>query len=149
MPGLADLRRERLALLSQIDSRFRAHAARIESWSERMTDLIGAGDVFVAADGDSVTGYVTVQRPPDDATIALIDDIALDAHRYLGGVGRELVRAARANAEQWDCTVVLVRVPRFYPVEQAFWRALGARIDQERRIGISMEDTPEFTWMTL
>jgi hypothetical protein len=61
----------------------------------------------------------------------LITEIALDMHSYNAGMGRSLVQVLRAWFANQGIEHAIAAVPRRYPVEQAFWRALGAteRVD--------------------
>ncbi len=98
--------------------------------------------VFVGDDGDEIRGFV-IGRICDGWGV--IDEIALDAHHYTGGLGRMMVRQLRERFQQHTIERMVVRAPRYYAVEQAFWRALGAEEWKET----TWETAPEDMWMIL
>lgn len=90
--------------------------------------------LWVAQDaGESaLAGYLLVclqDSPPGllPAQVGAVLDFAIDAHTYRGGVGRELARAARDWLREHHVERMMIDVPRGAAVEQAFWRALGAK----------------------
>ncbi len=122
LDAIAHLRTERHELLRQSDARF---APLTDSPSHWLTD--SAARVWVVDMGERVVAYALVyvgrcplgELPPESA--ALIE-MALDAHRYYGGTGSALAKYVRESAP-----TLWVAVPRFHAVEQAFWRAFGAK----------------------
>lgn len=134
---------ERQALLSQANPRFRAPDRTL--WHDALQARLNM--VFVAVDDEQkIVGYIAGRMPRADA--GLIDEMALDAHRYHGGVGRTLVRTMRDTFAEMQVSQVFVNVPRYHAVEQAFWRSLGAR---KPMLADWMNEhiSPEFMWMTL
>ena len=134
---------ERQALLSQANPRFRAPYRA--SWYDAIQVRLDM--VFVAVDDDEqIVGYIAGRMPRADA--GLIDEMALDAHRYHGGVGRTVVRTMRDAFAEMQVSQVFVNVPRYHAVEQAFWRSLGAH--KPTMADWMNEHIPsEFMWMTL
>ncbi len=130
LPQIQGLRDEHGVLLRQSNAR---HALpplnNEEDWLHNPNCGVFVG---VPQPTDSwVAGYIIAwarQSPfgelPENT--GLITELVLDAHRYYGGLGRALVDAGRAWLTEQECQGVAALVPRFRPVEQAFWRALGA-----------------------
>lgn len=93
-----------------------------------------AGVVWVGEVKGRIGGYVSAWQR-DDAEwghVLWIDHMALDAHEAFPGLGRELVNAARAEATGQGCRWLVAEVPRYNPIEQAFWTALGAQRTNRR-----------------
>lgn len=129
IPTLTDLWYER-ALLQQSrllpDARERWASAAC-AWLERpdMALLVAENDAA------QVIGYV-VGRVQDAAPgkdperEGVITEIAVDAHRYTGGAARLLAEAIREWFSVREIGQILILVSLRSPVEQAFWRSLGA-----------------------
>lgn len=144
LPRLADVWQEHMVILGQADPRFAGREQNREQWISKTTCRINARDcmVFVAQVGDDLAGYIAACARADHCGV--VDELALDAHTYHGGLGRGLWSALRIwFAERDGVEQILIHVPRYDVVGQAFWRALGAT---ERT-----DDTcpPEMTWLTL
>jgi ribosomal protein S18 acetylase RimI-like enzyme len=120
---------ERVALLAQSDRRVRPATVQ---WLGRAD-----GCVWVGQAGGEVAGYVSVWWP--DA-VWTIDHMSLDAHAYHPGLARALAAAVRDAARAQGATEILVNVPSYDPVEQAFWRSIGARNAGRR-------GSPGYQWM--
>lgn len=87
--------------------------------------------VLVASDDDRIVGYIVgkLQSRSPESTSGLegvISEMTLDLHQYQGGVGRLLVGALQQWFHKCGVERILVSVPQRSPVEQAFWRGLGA-----------------------
>lgn len=120
---------ERVALLRQGDRRIRPDSVQ---WLDR-TD----GSVWVGEVDSTLAGYVSVWWP---GAVWMIDHMGLDAHTYYPGLARALVNAVREAARAQNMHEILVRVPSYDPVEQAFWRSLGAEHVRHR-------SAPGYQWM--
>lgn len=131
-PAIERLWEERQTILAQMDARFAADGG---------DDLPDDGAFFVA-ERDGVVGFIACTTRED---VGLITDIALDAHAYHGGVARALVDAAARWFTTQPITQIVARVPRYHPVEQAFWRASGAKEWTEAR----WQTSPQYILMTL
>ncbi|HVU14080.1 MAG TPA: GNAT family N-acetyltransferase, partial [Phototrophicaceae bacterium] len=85
---------------------------------------------FAAEREDSVIGYIVGWLQPRPGImpeqIGLINEMAIDAHGYYGGVGRTLVEALRGWFAERGVAQTVVWVPHYDAVAQAFWRSLGA-----------------------
>jgi GNAT superfamily N-acetyltransferase len=87
--------------------------------------------VFVADRTDSLAGYVVgcVQDNPPGlrpARIGIVVEMAVGAHSYQNGLGRQLFNPLRQWFAGQGITAIVAHVPSRQPVEQAFWRAIGA-----------------------
>jgi len=127
LPRLLHLWAERRTILNQSDARFTAPTpADRQAWSAQMHTAITGMDarvlVGVAASGE-VAGFI---RARVQGEVAIIDEIALDAHTYHPGLGRDLVKQLRAALTEDGISTLRVIVPRYHAVEQAFWLALRA-----------------------
>ena len=122
LDAITHLRTERHELLRQSDARFAPLTDNPSTW---LTD--SAARVWVVEVSERIVAYALLygercplgDLPPQSA--ALIE-MALDAHRYYGGTGSALAKYVREAAP-----TLWVAVPRFHAVEQAFWRAFGAK----------------------
>jgi hypothetical protein len=145
LPLLAHLWRERLVILEQCDPRFATHETNQDSWMARMFNRLSERDrlILVGEMSDGLAGYISGHITQGRA--GLIDDMALDAHRYHGGLGRKLYSAMQSWFTEQDTRQVVIQTPRYHAVEQAFWRAIGA-IEWTND---SWETPPELMLMTL
>lgn len=145
--ALMFLRQERLVLLQQSDARL---TAPVESLPEMLADpqcrvLVGERDHQVVG---YTVGYVR-QSPIGvlPAATGLISELTLDAHKYHGGLGRQLYAELRAWLLEQQIQHILVRVPRYHAVEQAFWRSLGAEPAEYFNVMVTI--SPALVWMRL
>jgi len=145
IPTLADLWQERRIILSQVDSRFRLLPDEREIWLVGMQEkLVSATHrIFAVENEANLVGYICGSIQPNE--LGLIEEIALDAHRYHGGLGRQLVRALQEWFKQRDIKQIIVGVPRRMAVEQAFWRSLGAKEWMDN----PWKTFPQMMWMQL
>jgi len=95
------------------------------------------GCVWLGEAEDVVAGYVSVWWPD---SVWTIDHMGLDAHTYYPGLARALVGAVRDAARAEGAVEILVNVPSYDPVEQAFWRSLGA-------VNVGRRGSPGYQWM--
>ena len=113
---------ERIALLFQSDRRIKPASVQ---WLGRADGCVWIGEI----DG-TVGGYVSVWWPN---SVWTIDHMGLDAHAYYPGLARALVATVRDLARDQGSSGILVNVPAYDPVEQAFWRSVGASTAGRRR----------------
>lgn len=163
LPQIERLRQERWVLLCQSDDRFRQQQpGDIRAWLAAPECDIWVGEK--QADGEasalaSIVGYVTAWHTTSPygrlpAEMGLIDELALDAHKYHAGLGRGLVERARHELHARQKTTIIACVPRYHAVEGAFWRALGA-VEWEAESPIlpqsilPLSAPPTSIWMTL
>lgn len=128
IPALVDLWHER-ALLLELPL---APDAR-ERWSAAAHVWLDDHDIaiFVAESDGQLVGYIVGRVQPALPGLipewnGMITEIAIDAHQYHSGVGRLLVGVLRTWFRNRNIEQILVSVPQRSPVEQAFWRGLGA-----------------------
>ncbi len=134
IPRLASLWYENTVLQQQADHRIRMAPDGEARWSSVAASwLADPRMAVIAAEGDKgIIGY-SVGRVEDGPAGLLPErrgvvlDLAIDAHGYHAGVGRELIGALRRWFISQGVEELLVYVTRRHAVEQAFWRALGAK----------------------
>jgi ribosomal protein S18 acetylase RimI-like enzyme len=142
---LAELWQERLVILAQADPRVKAAPDARQRWHSQAAIKVADGDhiILVGVEGVEITGYIAGHITLEGHGV--IEEIALDAHRYHGGLGRELVNALRRVFEQRQARTTLIRVPRRMAVEQAFWRSMGGT----ERTDVSWKTSADMMWMQL
>lgn len=140
---LSRLMDERQHLLAQMDKRFSMTNA--DAIKQKLDSyLIDANNViFVAEEVHHLVGFIVGIVKPDG--IGVIAEMVLDAHFYHGGLGRILVQAIRKYFEENQVNQIFALVPRYHPVEQAFWRALGTQEWKNE----AWKSPPELMWMKL
>lgn len=129
LPAIAHLRAERRALLIQSDRRYHALTpGDLDAWLADPAALVIVGLDAAGAVLAYATAWTLVSPygPLPDG-LGIIDEWALDAHRYHGGLGRALAATVCGRLRARAGSQIAVLVPRYHAVEQAFWRALGAR----------------------
>ncbi len=130
LPALAQLWHEKLIL--QADQHTLPAPDAREQWVEAARvwlDDPRCGIFAAERDGSligCVVGWVQPMIGVTPGQIGLITQIALDAHRYQGGVGRALVEALREWFAAQGAVGTAVCTAHFDAVTQAFWRSLGA-----------------------
>lgn len=158
LPQLQALWQERIVILSQADARF----ARLQPdvWRQQATDTLKADNHgwFVAAEPGAtvLAGFIHGRLVDDDKAgrVGVMLELALDAHAYHGGLARRLWRTLEAWFTEKTVADRRLQVPRYRPVEQAFWRALGAtawnaKQDELKENDATWKIPPEMMWMTL
>ncbi|MDX1995693.1 MAG: GNAT family N-acetyltransferase [bacterium] len=148
LPLMADLWQERRVILSQIDPRFVLSANEREAWlSEAQNALTSpSARLYVAYEGSACIGYI---RGTKQEQAGIVEEMALDAHRYHGGLGRELVRHISAWMKEQGAENLTVSVPRRMAVEQAFWRSLGAQENAQEWTENAWTKTPRHLWIMM
>lgn len=133
LPHLVHIWYEKWTLLSQTDQRVRLASDARERWISGARAWIEAADVQLVSALTNATpiGY-TVGRIVD-APLGLIPDkmgvvmdIALDGHGNYPGAARMLVGALSGWFAARGVEQIVIWAARRQPVEQAFWRSLGA-----------------------
>ena len=135
---------ERINLLTQVDKRFASTSYREDVLGQQVYEYLNNQDtpIFIALVNEGIGGFIVTEICDSDG---VIHEIALDAHQYHGGMGRELVKYSREYFFKQGVKQIIVKVPRFHPVEQAFWLALGAKEWKNQ----AWKNPPEFMWMIL
>jgi len=130
---LAALWHEKMVIQSQTDRRFTLASDAQRRWSEAAATWLTASDhaVFAAEADGRLVGYIIgwVEAAPPGLLperFGVVGELALDAHRYQANTGRLLLASLKTWFAAQQIGQIVVRAPHRYPVEQAFWRALGA-----------------------
>ncbi|MDZ4763241.1 MAG: GNAT family N-acetyltransferase [Chloroflexota bacterium] len=132
LPALVEFWYEKWALLSQSDARIRLAPDARARWLDAARIWISdANSLFCAVTDDARTvgfavGRIDAALMPGLMPTGIITDIALDAHGSHAGAARALVAALRAGFAARGIEQIVVWTARQQPVEQAFWRGLGA-----------------------
>ena len=133
IPGMARLWQEKTVVQQQTDRRYRLAPDAEARWSQAVAAWLDDAHVavFVAERQSELVGYVVVRSqasPPGllPEQVGVVVDMAVGLHSNQNGLGRQLWDAARTWFTAQGLTRVLAQVPRHVPVEQAFWRAMGA-----------------------
>jgi hypothetical protein len=139
LAALCRLWQERQVILNQMDPRIPMPTPELRDQVERRFHdrITQTGTLFVGGPGSEVSGYITGLL---HNAAAVVDDMALDAHRYLPGLGRALWIALRDHFLSSGATRFAIAVPRYDTVAQAFWRSLGAK---------NLLETPEYAQWTI
>ncbi|PJF28362.1 MAG: hypothetical protein CUN53_00560 [Phototrophicales bacterium] len=133
LPHLVHIWYEKWTLLSQADRRIRLASDAKERWINTARAWIVAADTHMAsALTDEIPIGYTVGRVMDAPPglipdkMGVVMDIALYGHRSYPGAARLLIGTLRAWFAAHGVEQIVVWAARRQPVEQAFWRSLGA-----------------------
>lgn len=120
-------------LQQQTDRRYQIAPDGPAQWSAAVLNWLADDQhmMIVAEHDDQIVGYIigAIQASPPGVVpdrVGAILEIAISAHSNQGGLGRHLLEPVRAWFVERGLTRMIAYVPRRQPVEQAFWRALGA-----------------------
>lgn len=131
---LTRLREERITVYLKSDIRLTRNAAESQLWRAGVLDWMKRDDaaIMVADRDGQLIGYVigwVWENPPifELRRMGLVAEMSVDGHCKQGGVGTALFK----NLQDWfrahELRHIEVRIPRQQPIEQAFWRAIGAK----------------------
>ena len=116
-----------------LQSERRAQVER-DIWQAAVLNWIQREDaaVMVAERDDQLIGYIIGwrwQNPPliEPAFYGLVSEMSVDGHCKQGGVGSAMLEALKDWFKAQNLAYFEVRVPVRQPIEQAFWRAVGAK----------------------
>ncbi|HLA44486.1 MAG TPA: GNAT family N-acetyltransferase [Aggregatilineales bacterium] len=105
-----------------------------ETWREAVLNWIQHDDaVVLVADRDGqLIGYIVGwvwHNPPliEPAHYGLVSEMSVDGHCKQGGVGTAMLDHLKTWFRERELGYFEVRVPVRQPIEQAFWRAVGAK----------------------
>lgn len=131
--ALAALWQEKRTLLQQSDRRFRIAADARRQWELSAQNWLcdQRCAIYVAEKETTLHGFIVGWLPAGIPALSpempgLITELVIDAHTYQGGLGRMLLQALREWFHAHGMERMAVFAPHNAPVEQAFWRALGA-----------------------
>ena len=133
IPTMAELWREKMILQQQNDRRFTLAPDGDATWAAAAMEWLEneCYRVYVAQSQNKSVGYIIGRidtAPPGllPEHIGVVADIAVGVHSYQSGLGRLLLEALKDWFKEQGITRALALAPHRQPVEQAFWRALGA-----------------------
>ncbi len=133
LPDMALLWYEKMTIQQQTDRRLKVSLNGQAEWQQATARwmLDSQYALYVAAYDDRVVGYVIgrVQASPPGlvpAQIGVVLEMTVGVHSDQSGLGRRLLEPLRAWFATQGITHFVATVPGRQPVEQAFWRALGA-----------------------
>ncbi len=139
LDAAAELWCERMAMLRESASWIEFAPDAIDRWRLGAANWIEDEDIaFQIADLDGqIVGLAVVAaregRPglfPE--RIGVLLELAVDLHHPHSGLSGRLIEAAKAWLRSKGVSVLDVCAPANYPVEDAFWRAQGARLSARR-----------------
>ena len=126
---------ERMALLRETASGFSLAPDAADRWRQRAKRWINHADVafFIAEADAQVVGLAVVTKRESTPGLSperfgVMLQLAVDLHKPHSGLIGRLIEAAKAWLLSCDIRVLTVNAPAGYPVEDAFWRAQGARL---------------------
>jgi GNAT superfamily N-acetyltransferase len=127
---LLRLRQERMEVYLKAEKRLQTDE---NAWREAVLTWLAhpQAQVKVADRDGQLIGYMVAWlwgNPPTvtPAQVGLVSEMSVDGHCKQGGVGTALFAAMRDWFKGQGLSAIEVRVPHQQPIEQAFWRAMGA-----------------------
>lgn len=126
---------ERIALLQQTDSYFTPLADAMQVWEQHAEIWLNEESIcfFVAEDKERLVGFICVSIVAgpiglQPAQIGRIIDIGVDLHQAHRDLGGQLFERVKIWLKERDISILTVDLPARYPVEEAFWRSIGAKL---------------------
>lgn len=126
---------ERASLLQQSDDFQPLNPERMLDWQRQARSWLRNDRCafFVGEVNEIICGYMVIMISEGPAglgpaVVGKVIDMAVDLHESRPGLSRALVGEARKWLKARDIGFLTVDVPARYPVEEAFWRAQGARL---------------------
>ena len=133
LPAMVALWHEKTVVQQQSDARFHLLPDGDQRWSAAAANWLSdpCCRILVGERTDGIVGYIVgwIQDAPPGLSpekVGVVTDIAVGLHSYQSGLGRMLLDALRVWLAEQEIMALMANVPRRQPVEQAFWRALGA-----------------------
>lgn len=133
--GAALIWNERASLLQQSDDLQPMNPERILDWQRQARSWLTNDKCgfFVGEVNKSISGYMVIMLSEgpaglEPAVVGKVIDMAVDLHESRPGLSGALLDEARNWLKARDVGFLTVDVPARYPVEEAFWRAQGARL---------------------
>jgi hypothetical protein len=133
IPAMAKLWQEKMILQQQFDRRYGLLPDSDARWSAAAARWLDDDccRMVVAVRENCAVGYIIgwIQNSPPGLTpeqIGVVTDMTVGLHSYQGGLGRLMLEPLRGWFMGEGITQIIAQVPSRQPVEQAFWRALGA-----------------------
>lgn len=133
IPVLAKLWLEKIVLVAQSDARFKLSPDAAAHWSTGAIQWLSDTRcmIYTAEQEDNLTGFAIgwIQTAPPGVLperIGVVTELVLDMHQYQQGLARALLTPLREWFNAQGAGAVVALVPHRHPVQQAFWRSLGA-----------------------
>ena len=131
----AQIWNERASLLQQSDDIQPLNPDRILDWQRQAGSWLTNDKCgfFVGEVDMSISGYIVIMIAEGPAglgpaIVGKVVDMAVELHESRPGLSGALLDEARKWLKARDVGYLTVDVPARYPVEEAFWRAQGARL---------------------
>ncbi|GAB1420333.1 hypothetical protein MASR2M15_04250 [Anaerolineales bacterium] len=139
IPLLRGIWYDRMVLIVQNTPMMHIHPHWSEQIEASLADMIMREDrvIFVIENQtEMIKGYISVgieNNLPGLAPgqIGFIDELCLDLHSEQAGLGKPLLTEAQNWLKAQGIALISVRIPAHQAVEQAFWRAIGAKKTHE------------------
>lgn len=126
---------ERASLLQQWDGLQQLNPERIRFWQRQARSWLSNDECafYVGEMHERIYGYIviTIAEGPaglEPAAVGKVIDLAINLHESCPGLSSALLDEARKWLKARDIAFLAVDVPARSPVEEAFWRAQGARL---------------------
>lgn len=126
---------ERASLLQQSDDLQPLNPEGILDWQQQARSWLTNDKCgfFVGELNKRISGYMVIMISEGPAglgpvVVGKVVDMAVDLHESRPGLSGALLDEARKWLKARDIGYLIVDVPARYPVEEAFWRAQGARL---------------------
>ncbi len=133
VPAMAALWHERMTLQQLTDRRLRLLPSGREKWSAAVERWLADDhwQIVVARQQGEVVGYsigLVQDNLPGVAPecVGVVSELVIGVHSAGSGAGQLLLQPLKAWFAQQGIQHIVVQVSPRQPVEQAFWRALGA-----------------------
>ncbi len=133
VPAMAVLWHERMTLQQRSDRRYKIAPNGQALWSTTVREWLVDDQfiIYVAHHESQLVGYIIgcIQASPPGVIpeqVGAVLEIVVGAHTNQSGLGRQLLDPVRRWFRERGLMRMIAYVPRRQPVEQAFWRALGA-----------------------
>jgi len=144
LPSIIALWRERMTIISQSVPHLRSHIPdETDHLAYLHTCLNLPNTAFICGKQQGeIIGYILGTLRDEHC---LIQEMVLDAHAYHRGLAKALVGAIQTRFIATAPMPIMICVPRYYAVEQAFWWGFGARDWKET----TWQTNPLYQWMIL
>lgn len=144
LPSMLALWRERMLIIRQSIPHLHRYIQAETGYLTQLQRWVSDEQVVVlcAKKRAALIGYIVgVWRD----NFPVVMDMVLDAHAYHRGLAKNLFSISRVQLGVTSDCPMIIRVARYYAVEQAFWRGLGAI----EWVNHTWKNDPLYQWMLL